>query len=216
MTPDEFARLFDVSRETIGRLETYADLLKQWQRTINLVAPKTLDDVWHRHFADSAQLYRLIPEHARELVDLGSGAGFPGLVLAIIGAEQSSSSDRSDALRVRLVESDTRKAAFLRDVTRRTGIAVDIMSTRIESITNSASLASVDVVTSRALAPLPRLLELSEPLFASDTVGLFLKGKAVNDEIDAAQRTWSFDLALKESVTYADARIAVISHLKRK
>ncbi len=216
MTPDEFARLFDVSRETIGRLETYADLLKQWQRTINLVAPKTLDDVWHRHFADSAQLYRLIPEHARELVDLGSGAGFPGLVLAIIGAEQSSSSDRSDALRVRLVESDTRKAAFLRDVTRRTGIAVDIMSTRIESITNSASLASVDVVTSRALAPLPRLLELSEPLFASDTVGLFLKGKAVNDEIDAAQRTWSFDLALKESVTDADARIAVISHLKRK
>lgn len=216
MTPDEFARLFDVSRETIGRLETYADLLKQWQRTINLVAPKTLDDVWHRHFADSAQLYRLIPEHARELVDLGSGAGFPGLVLAIIGAEQSSSSDRSDALRVRLVESDTRKAAFLRDVTRRTGIAVDIMSTRIESITNSASLASVDVVTSRALAPLPRLLELSEPLFASDTVGLFLKGKAVNDEIDAEQRTWSFDLALKESVTDADARIAVISHLKRK
>lgn len=216
MTPDEFARLFDVSRETIGRLETYADLLKQWQRTINLVAPKTLDDVWHRHFADSAQLYRLIPEHARELVDLGSGAGFPGLVLAIIGAERSSSSDRSDALRVRLVESDTRKAAFLRDVTRRTGIAVDIMSTRIESITNSASLASVDVITSRALAPLPRLLELSEPLFASDTVGLFLKGKAVNDEIDAAQRTWSFDLALKESVTDADARIAVISHLKRK
>lgn len=216
MTPDEFARLFDVSRETIGRLETYADLLKQWQRTINLVAPKTLDDVWHRHFADSAQLYRLIPEHARELVDLGSGAGFPGLVLAIIGAEQSSSSGRSDALRVRLVESDTRKAAFLRDVTRRTGIAVDIMSTRIESITNSASLASVDVITSRALAPLPRLLELSEPLFASDTVGLFLKGKAVNDEIDAAQRTWSFDLALKESVTDADARIAVISHLKRK
>ena len=216
MTPDEFARLFDVSRETIGRLETYADLLKQWQRTINLVAPKTLDDVWHRHFADSAQLYRLIPEHARELVDLGSGAGFPGLALAIIGVERSSSSGRSDALRVRLVESDTRKAAFLRDVTRRTGIAVDIMSTRIESITNSASLASVDVITSRALAPLPRLLELSEPLFASDTVGLFLKGKAVNDEIDAAQRTWSFDLALKESVTDADARIAVISHLKRK
>ena len=164
MSPAEFARFFDVSRETVDRLEAYAGLLKRWQKTINLVAPNTLDDVWHRHFADSAQLFPLIPENARHLI----------------------------------------------------GIAVDIMSSRIESITNSANVAPADVFTSRALAPLPRLFELVEPLFAPQAVALFLKGRAVADEVEAARGAWEFDLALKQSVTEADARIAVIRHLKRK
>ncbi len=216
MKPSEFARTFDVSRETVDRLETYASLLKRWQKTINLVAPNTLDDVWHRHFADSAQLFARIPEKARHLMDLGSGGGFPGLVLAILAAEKRSSNAGSGGLHVTLVESDSRKAAFLREVARQTGIAVDIMSTRIESITNSANVASVDVITARALAPLARLFELVEPLFEPRTVALFLKGKTVNEEVEGARQDWEFGLVLQESLTDADARIAVIRQLKRK
>ncbi|MGD9668693.1 MAG: 16S rRNA (guanine(527)-N(7))-methyltransferase RsmG [Hyphomicrobiaceae bacterium] len=212
----EFACTFDVSRETVGRLEMYADLLRRWQKTINIVAPKSLDDVWHRHFADSAQLFAFIPAEARHLIDLGSGGGFPGLVLAILAMEKRPPNAGSGALHVTLVESDTRKAAFLRDVARQTGIAVDIMSTRIESITNSANVASVDVITSRALAPLPRLFELVERMFEPQTVALFLKGKSVHEEVEAARRHWEFGLDLEESITDTDARIAVIRHLKRK
>lgn len=124
-TPEDFARAFGVSRETLGRLETYEALLKQWQRTINLVAPSTLSDIWHRHFANSAQLLDLAPPRAEHWLDLGSGAGFPGLVLAILLAERGHG-------RVTLIESDTRKVAFLGEVARRVGVAVDIRGTRIE------------------------------------------------------------------------------------
>ena len=129
-TPEDFARAFGVSRETLERLETYEALLKQWQKTINLVAPSTLSDIWHRHFADSAQLLALAPPGAERWLDLGSGAGFPGLVLAILLAERGHG-------RVTLIESDTRKAAFLGEVARRVGVAVDILGTRIEKSANS-------------------------------------------------------------------------------
>lgn len=216
MSPDDFARCFNVSRETMARLAIYADQLKRWQKTINLVAPKTLSEVWTRHFADSAQLFAHIPNGARHLMDLGSGAGFPGLVLAIMAAEKRQYDEGLGGLRVTLVESDTRKTAFLRDVARQTGIAVDIMSTRIESIPKSANVGEVDVITSRALAPLPRLFDLVEPLFRSHSVALFLKGRTVDEEIEGARRRWDFDLALVPSLTDADARIAVVHHLKRK
>ncbi len=215
----DFARVFDVSRETCDRLALYADLLKQWQKTINLVAPKTLDEVWLRHFTDSAQLFRLIPRSARHLVDLGSGGGFPGLVLAILAAEkrpERGAETGLPGLSVTLVESDTRKAAFLRDVARRLGLVVDIMPTRIESIVKSASLKSADVITSRALAPLSRLFQLVEPLVMPKTLALFLKGRTVADEIEAARRAWDFDLELVPSVTEDDARITVIRKLERK
>ncbi len=214
--PNDFARVFDVSRETCARLDTYAALLRQWQKTINLVAPNTVDTVWHRHFADSAQLYAHIPPSARHLVDLGSGAGFPGLVLAIMAADKRPSGGVDDGLKVTLVESDTRKAAFLRDVARQVGLAVDIMSTRIESITKSANLLAADVITARALAPLPKLFGLVEPLFKPDSVALFLKGKAVADEVEAAAKHWTFDLELVPSLTEVDARIAVVRKLERK
>ena len=217
-TPAEFAQLFDVSRETVERLKIYADLLERWQKTINLVAPKTLGDAWQRHFADSAQLWAFVPSDAKFLMDVGSGAGFPGLVLAILAAEKRPVNINPGLypLHVTLVESDTRKAAFLRDVARQTGIAVDIMSSRIESITNSVNVRSVDVITSRALAPLLRLFDLLEPLFKPETVALFPKGRNVGDEVEDARRAWSFDLQLESSLTEADARIAVIHHLKRK
>ncbi|WP_348534818.1 16S rRNA (guanine(527)-N(7))-methyltransferase RsmG [Hyphomicrobium sp. D-2] len=128
--PQDFARLFDVSRETIDKLLTYEALLRQWQRTINLVAPSTLDQVWSRHFADSAQLFRFAPENATNWLDLGSGAGFPGMVLAIMLAKRPGA-------QVTMVESDTRKAAFLREVGRRCSAAVDIRAERIEKAATS-------------------------------------------------------------------------------
>ncbi len=132
--PEDFATAFNVSRETIARLEVYEALLRQWQKAVNLVAPGTLDAVWHRHFADSAQLLPLAPPGARSWIDLGSGAGFPGLVVAILlagnaettlssplrgGAGESPDGSNSMAPHVTLIESDTRKAAFLREVVRK-------------------------------------------------------------------------------------------------
>lgn len=209
----DFQRHFAVSRETTDRLETYAGLLRRWQKTINLVAPRTIDDLWHRHFADSAQLVRLIPRDARRLADLGSGAGFPGLVIAILAAE---SGHPLAALRASLLESDTRKAAFLREVARTLGIAVDIIPARIESHTIRAIVERFDCVSSRALAPLPRLFELSHPYFDEATTGLFLKGRDVAGEIEDAERAWSFTLRLEASCTEPDARIAVITDLRIK
>ena len=207
-TPEDFARAFGVSRETLERLETYEALLKQWQRTINLVAPSTLSDIWHRHFADSAQLLALAPGAERWL-DLGSGAGFPGLVLAILLAERGHG-------RVTLIESDTRKAAFLAEVARRVGVAVDIQGTRIEKSATQAKLGPVDVIAARALAPLPRLLELSAPYFSGPTMGLFLKGREVEAEVEAARQLWDFEPELRQSLTAISGRIVVIRALKAK
>ena len=150
--PEDFATAFNVSRETIARLEVYEALLRHWQKAVNLVAPGTLDAVWHRHFADSAQLLPLAPPGARSWIDLGSGAGFPGLVVAILlagnaettlssplrgGAGESPDGSDSMAPHVTLIESDTRKAAFLREVVRKVeisgAVAVDILSIWAES-----------------------------------------------------------------------------------
>lgn len=203
----DFARAFGVSRETVDKLGTYVDLLKRWQKTINLVAPGTLDDIWNRHIADSAQLLALAPPDAKVWVDLGSGGGFPGMVLAILLA------DRPGA-RMTLVESDSRKAAFLREVARAVAAPVDILCARIENATTQSRLASVDVVTARALAPLPRLLGLCRPLFASATVALLLKGRDVEAELAEARAKWSFEARLVPSRTDGDGRIVVIRNLE--
>jgi 16S rRNA (guanine527-N7)-methyltransferase len=207
--PDDFARAFSVSRETLAKLEVYASELSRWQKAVNLVAPGTLGEVWHRHFADSAQLLSLAPPDARRWLDLGSGGGFPGLVLAILLAE------RGDA-QVTLVESDTRKAAFLREVSRQTGAPVDILSMRIEMLPTHASLEAVDVVTARALAPLPRLLQLAAPLFGAGTVGLFLKGREAAAEVDEAQAAGlaGFAITLAPSRTDPQGRIAVVRRVE--
>jgi 16S rRNA (guanine527-N7)-methyltransferase len=204
--PEDFTRAFSVSRETLAKFDLYADLLQRWQKAVNLVAPSTLGEVWHRHFADSAQLLALGPSDARRWLDLGSGGGFPGLVLALLLAE------RGGAARVTLVESDTRKAAFLREVARQTGAPVDILSIRIEALPTHASLQAVDVVTARALAPLPRLLELAAPVFDANTVGLFLKGREAAAELAQAQAAGltEYAIALAPSVTDREGRIAVV------
>lgn len=205
--PEEFAGYFSVSRETLSRLMAYAALLEQWQRTINLVAPSTLAHVWNRHFADSAQLLAYAPPGARSWLDLGSGAGFPGLVLAILLAE------RGEA-RMALIESDSRKAAFLAEVARRTGVAVDIYPERIEKAATQAKLGPLDVITARALAPLPRLLKFAAPFFSQDTVGLFLKGREAESEVQEARNAWSFEGTLHPSLTDSDGRIVVVRALK--
>jgi len=230
--PAEFAAAFPVSRETLARLATYEGLLRRWQKAVNMVAPSTLDAIWHRHFADSAQLLPLAPA-ARTWVDLGSGAGFPGLVVAILLAGDPSwpdevasephSGPRSTKLglpRITLIESNARKCAFLREVVRATHItaslSVDILSTRIETATTQASLQPPDVVSARAVAPLDKLFALAAPLFASSTVGLFLKGRDAAAELKAAEKLWNFQSELVPSHTERDARIVVVRKLKRK
>lgn len=207
--PEDFQAAFPVSRETLARLSTYATLLKDWQKTINLVSPGTLPQVWHRHFADSAQLWPLIPDGAQRALDLGSGAGFPGLVLAILLAEKGQ-------CRMTMIESDSRKAAFLREVARQCGVAVDILCSRIELASTHDKVGKVDVISARALAPLDRLIGLAEPFFSSHTKGLFLKGREVEREVEEARRHWFFQLTLEPSRTDPLGRIAVIENLAGK
>jgi 16S rRNA (guanine527-N7)-methyltransferase len=200
----EFAAVFNVSGETIKRLTLYEALIHTWQKAIHLVGASTVDALWSRHFSDSAQLLALAPD-AKSWLDLGSGGGFPGLVIAILGAASAN-------LKVTLIESDQRKVAFLRDVARQTRIAVDILPMRIERAATHARLPPVDVVSARALAPLDKLLVLAAPFFATATVGLFPKGRNVRSEVARARQRWAFDAELVPSITAADARIAVIRH----
>lgn len=206
---EDFARQFSVSRETISRLKTYEKLLKQWQKTINLVGAGTLEQTWSRHFADSAQLLDLAPLSTNRWVDLGSGAGFPGLVLAILLAER-------EGAHVALVESDTRKAAFLGEVARQTGVPVDIYPERIEKAATQYMVGQVDAITARGLAPMPRLLELVAPYFSGSTVGLFLKGREAKAELDAANQEWELLTEQCPSQTDKEGQIILVRALRAK
>lgn len=203
--PDDFAAAFAVSRETVARLEAYAELLRRWQSAVNLVAPNTLDDVWHRHFADSAQLVPLAPQ-ARLWLDLGSGAGFPGLVIAVLLANHN-------GVMVHLVESNARKCAFLAEVARATGAPVDIHNVRIESLKGDTTVAAPDIITARALASLDTLLDYAHPFFGPATRALFLKGRAAVDEVAQARRRWSFEASLTPSRTDREGRIVAVTGL---
>lgn len=204
--PEDFAEVFKVPRETIHRLDRYADLLAHWQKSTNLVAPSTLPRLWPRHFADSAQIRGLAPE-ARLWLDLGSGAGFPGLVVAILQTGQPD-------FRMHLVESNQRKCAFLAEVVRETKAPVDIHAMRIEELGESVHGLSPDVVSARALAPLPRLFELAQPFFGPRTRGLFLKGREAEAEIEAAKMTWDFAATLHPSLTSAESHIVEVRALR--
>jgi len=208
LSPEAFRSAANVSRETFDRLETYATLLRKWTGTINLVSRSSLDDLWRRHFLDSAQLWPLLPpapaSRPRVLVDLGSGAGFPGLVLAILGAGT-----------VHLIESDSRKAVFLREVARVTGTPVVVHERRIESLPPMAA----DVVTARACASLPRLLDLAAPFLRPSGpgdpggIGLFLKGRTLQKELTDSSEKWKMRFDLHPSRTDPAAQILRLSHL---
>jgi len=178
----DFARELGVARETVSRLSTYVDLLCKTNEQLNLVSASTLPQVWRRHILDSAQLLELIPDTAKTIVDLGSGAGFPGLVLAIM------LSDRP-GLKVHLVESIQKKCRFLEEVAATTGAPVQVQCTRAEALPDLRA----DVITARAVAPLDKLLGMAWPFFGPGTVGLFLKGKSVADELTLATKSWKLD-----------------------
>ena len=193
----------NVSRETRDRLEIYANLLRKWSPRINLVAPRTLDEIWTRHFEDSLQLLPHLPSEPGILADLGSGGGLPGLVLAAALAETGWT--------VRLIESDHRKAVFLRTCAREMGLSVEVIAERIETCPPS----NARVVTARALAPLDRLLPMVHRHLAPGGRAVLLKGRTAEAEIAAVENDWTFDLTTAPSITDPDARILVLEHLAR-
>jgi len=175
-SPQDFQAEMRVADDVMARLQIYADLLVKWQAKINLVGPDTVADVWGRHMLDSAQIAPLVPP-GKKVVDFGSGAGFPGLVLACL----------DPTLNVHLVESDQRKCAFLREVNRAAGCSVTVHNTRIETLEPLAA----DVVTSRALASLDKLLTFAEMHSLSTGIYLFLKGKRWSEELTEAEKSWN-------------------------
>jgi 16S rRNA (guanine527-N7)-methyltransferase len=199
--------LTPVSRETETRLAQFVELLLTWQRTTQLVANSTLARVWTRHIADSLQLLDLAPA-ARVWVDLGSGAGFPGLVIACGLAKTAGAS-------VHLVESNGKKAAFLREAVRITKAPAVVHHSRIENFVESFH-RPVDVVTARALAPLKLLLDQSVALLSGEAKGIFLKGQDVAAELTEAAKYWNMDATLVPSRTDSRGRIVVVRHLQRK
>jgi 16S rRNA (guanine527-N7)-methyltransferase len=200
--------LTPVSRETAERLDRFVALLLQWQRTTNLIAPSTIAHLWTRHVADSLQLIDLAPD-ARIWIDLGSGGGFPGVVVACALA------DREGAM-VHLVESNTKKAAFLREAQRVVQAPVTVHAERIEAFA-ARFTGRADVVTARALAPLKALLDQSFPLLGtSGATALFPKGENAQLELGEARKVWNIKVNLVPSRTDPAARIVVIGELVKR
>jgi len=204
LSPEQFAQAENVSRETLDRLRRYVALLERWQGRINLVGRSTLEDPWRRHLQDSAQLASLV--EGIVVVDLGSGAGLPGLILAIMRPE----------LEVHLIESDSRKCAFLREAARATGAKPVIHNFRIEAVAPFSS----DVVTARALAPLGKLLDLAVRFTPKQC--LFLKGEEAERELTESSRRWS--MAVERIPSRSDPRgvilrlseISFASHIRHR
>ena len=168
------AATFGVSRETLARLDALVAHLVRWQRRINLIGPRTLPAIWHRHIADSAQLFTLAPTAAATWCDLGAGAGFPGLVIAAMAA------DARPGLHVTLIESDSRKAAFLTSAAQAMGVSVTVFARRIEAL---PQVPQFDVISARALAPLPALVAMARPLLRQGGMLLFPKGAEAEAEL---------------------------------
>ena len=201
----EALALVSVSRETLDRLDRFVGLLMAWQQRINLIAPSTESKVWTRHIADSLQLLPLAP-NARTWVDLGSGGGFPGLVIAC------ALSDVPGA-RVHLVESNLKKVAFLREAVRATGAAATIHASRIVDFVEKHA-EPVDIVTARALAPLSDLLPMAYPLLKGGAYGLFPKGQDVGSELTDAAKCWNIEASLMPSVTDPSGRIVIVKRIE--
>jgi len=200
MTAESLQDFIDVSRETLEKLEIYVALLRKWQNAINLVGKSTLADPWRRHVLDSAQLVRFLPKSVRSIIDLGSGAGFPGLVLSIFGAPD-----------VTLCESDSRKCVFLREVVRRTHSTAIVTERRAETLSGM----NFHVATARALAPVDTLLSYAVPILAPDGICLFLKGKEVEEELTAACKRWNMRIEVIASHTDSAGKILRLGEISR-
>ena len=201
-TASRAAILAALPPDTGCRMTIYADLLTRWQATINLVAPSTLPDLWIRHIGDSLQVQAAAPD-ARRWVDLGSGGGFPGLVTAILLADTPGAD-------VHLVESDKRKAAFLRTVSRETGAPATIHAERVETFVPNHT-TPVDAVSARALAPLPQLVEWAAPFLLAGAIGVFPKGQQANTELTALERDNRFRIEYRPSITQGGSRLVIVT-----
>lgn len=195
----------NVSRETLASLEKYAAILKKWNRAINLVSASTVDQIWSRHILDSAQVFRIAPKHANLWVDMGSGAGFPGLVVACLAKAER------PALEFVCIESDQRKAEFLRTIVRELDLNAKIIANRIEKVPPLGA----DIVSARALAPIPRLLDLAEPHLGPGGTAVFLKGAGFHQELDDAASEWSFDIEIEPSITESSGVILTLGGIRR-
>ncbi len=199
----------NVSRETLEALKCYETLLVTWQKTHNLVAPSTLEDVWRRHIVDSAQLIRFGDEK-RPWLDVGTGAGFPGLVIALCCRDTG-----PETPPVTLVERNHKKVAFLRTVIRKTGASAQLVFGDMGSYMQEHT-GKPGIITARAVAPLVDLCTLSEPLMAKGWRGVYPKGKTVNRELKEARKVFSLDYKLEPSLVDAKSHIVVMENLKRR
>jgi 16S rRNA (guanine527-N7)-methyltransferase len=196
---DKLQQNFDVSRETISKLEEYVILLEKWNKKINLVKYELSIDLWERHILDSAQLIKYIDTN-KVVMDLGSGGGLPGIVLSILGIKE-----------ITLVEADSRKSVFLHQAARLSNQKVEVKNLRIENL----EPVNVDIITSRALCSIAKFCSLIAS-FKNNATILLLKGRTVFEEIKEAETIWSFDYLLHKSVTSKDSFIVEIHNLKRK
>ena len=198
MTEFPLPEWFNVSRETHERLIAYCHQIQKWNKTINLVSKSSIDQIWHRHLLDSAQIHRFGAASGLWL-DIGSGGGLPGVVMSILGAD------------VVLVESDQRKCTFLRETARVLGLNFRVVTDRVESILPMGA----KTLSARALAPLTTLLDYATYHLDSAGVAVFSKGKSAQDEIDAARKTWRFDCEIHQSLTDPLASVLVINNINR-
>lgn len=198
---DQFSR-FNVSRESLDRLEIYVRLLLEWQKHINLIAPSTIGVVWQRHVIDSLQLLPYLPQGTTAIADLGSGAGLPALILA---ATQPAT--------VHMYEANAKKAAFLSEALRQMKCAGVVHRERLEPQKAPAQMPKVQVVTARAFAPLPLLLNLASPFLQAGAIGLFHKGQDIDTELNEAARTWQITSESHTSVTDPLAVILAVKEI---
>ena len=200
-----FCESFNVSRETLARLDAFESLLRQWTKTINLVSRQSLDDLWHRHFIDSAQIYDLAGTGVDHWVDIGTGGGFPGIVVATMAAEKHPNR------RFSLVESNLRKAAFLRTVARELKLSVKIIANRIENI----DPLDADIISARATAPLKLLLKYAAQHLRPSGRALFLKGASFRRELWEALESWTFKSDEYTSITDGAAVVLSLGDIRR-
>lgn len=206
---EDFLATFNVSRETIERLDIYADLLIKWQKRINLVGPSTIETLWMRHFGDSLELLEHLPQTAKSWLDIGTGAGFPGLVMAICGF--------SEGVSVDLVESNAKKCAFLREVARQTNVLATVHNLRIESIDSQAIRdMNPEIVSARALAPLDLLLNLAEKPLEQGAIGVFPRGQDVDGELTGCSKYWNIEAEVKARAYDLPGKVLIVHKCTRK
>jgi len=203
---EDILESFDVSRETMEKLKLFQNMVLEWNKKFNLISKASEKDIWERHIVDSLQLCRFLSKKDEFLYDFGSGAGFPGVVLAVVGKE------KFPKLKITLIESVGKKVLFLKEVNKTLDLNLNIINDRIENL----KLPKADIISSRALASLEKLLEYAKPFCAEKTMLIFPKGEKWQEEIDTAKEKWFFDYKSTQSITNNKGCILLINKIRRK